>query len=79
MARGERGIPMAAVERLLKARGEKAGVERVSDKAVKYLKQQLEEIAFLIAQKAAGFAKHGKRVTIKPEDIKVAVKAVVRQ
>lgn len=78
MARGERGIPMAAVERLLKARGEKAGVDRVSDRAVKALKTELEDIAFNIAQKAIAYAKHGKRTTIKPEDIKMAVKGVVR-
>ena len=32
MARGERGIPMAVVERILKKKGEQAGVTRVSDK-----------------------------------------------
>ncbi|MEM1688141.1 MAG: NFYB/HAP3 family transcription factor subunit [Nanopusillaceae archaeon] len=78
MARGERGIPMAAVERLLKARGEKAGVDRVSDRAVKYLKQALEDVALEIAQRAAALAKHGKRTTVKSEDIKIAVKGVVK-
>jgi len=78
MARGERGIPMAAVERILKSKGVKAGVERVSDKAVKFLKTALEDLAYEIAQRANSLAKHGKRTTVKPDDIKIAAKAFLR-
>jgi len=52
MARGERGVPMAVVERILKQKGEQAGVTRVSDKAIRYLKQELEDIALEIAKEA---------------------------
>ncbi|RDD52482.1 histone [Nanoarchaeota archaeon NZ13-N] len=78
MVRGERGIPMAAVERILKSKGAKAGVERVSDKAVKFLKTALEDVAYDIAQRANSLAKHGKRTTVKPEDVKIAAKAFTR-
>jgi histone H3/H4 len=78
MARGERGIPMAAIERILRGKGTKAGVERVSDRAVKFLKAKIEDLAYEIAQEAGALAKHGKRTTVKPEDIKMAAKAVVK-
>lgn len=78
MARGERGIPMAAVERLLKRRGTQAGVDRVSDKAVRAMKEILEDVALEIAGRAAALAQHAKRTTVKPEDIKLAAKALFR-
>ncbi len=78
MARGERGIPMAAIDRIIKKAGEKYGVTRVSDKAVKLLKQYIEEFAYEVAKEAATLADHAKRTTIKSEDIKLAVKAVLK-
>ncbi|HIP66666.1 MAG TPA: histone [Candidatus Nanopusillus sp.] len=78
MARGERGIPLAAVERIIKKVGEKHGITRVSDKAVRLLKQYLEEIAQEIAGEAVALATHAKRTTIKREDIKLAAKAKVK-
>ncbi|BFI73675.1 MAG: histone family protein [Nanopusillaceae archaeon] len=79
MARGERGIPMAVVERILKQKGEQAGVTRVSDKAIRFLKQQLEDIAFEIAKEAVSLATHGKRTTVKREDIQLAVGAIFKK
>ncbi|MGB9674646.1 MAG: histone family protein [Nanopusillaceae archaeon] len=79
MARGERGIPMAVVERILKQKGEQAGVTRVSDRAIRFMKEQLEEIALEIAQNAVSLATHGKRTTVKGEDVKLAVKAVLKK
>lgn len=79
MARGERGIPMAAIERLIKSVGEKQGVTRVSDRAVRLLKSVLEEVAYEIATEALSLAKHAKRTTIKKEDIKIAAKAKVKE
>jgi len=78
MARGERGVPLAAVERLIKKVGERHGITRVSDRAVRYLKQTLEEIAQEIASRASALAKHAKRTTVKREDIKLAAKELVR-
>jgi len=42
------------------------------------LKTALEDIAYEIAQRANSLAKHGKRTTVKPEDIKIAAKAFMR-
>ena len=77
-ARGERGIPLAAVERLIKKVGQPLGITRVSDRAVRALKQYLEEIAEEIAAEAVKLAAHAKRTTIKPEDIRLAVKAKIK-
>jgi histone H3/H4 len=79
MARGERGIPMAVVERILKQKGEQAGVTRVSDKAIRYLKQELEDIALEIAKGAVSLATHGKRTTVKREDIQLATKQIFKK
>jgi len=79
MARGERGIPMAVVERILKQKGEQAGVTRVSDKAIRYLKQELEDIALEIAKEAVSLANHGKRTTVKREDIQLATKQIFKK
>ena len=62
------GIPLASVERLMK----RAGAERVSASAAKELKGILEEIAEEMSKKAAKFARHAGRKTIKPEDVKLA-------
>ncbi len=78
-ARGERGIPLAAVERIIKKVGQAHGITRVSDKAVRYLKEALEEIAMEIAEEAVRLAGHAKRTTIKPEDIKLAVKGKLKK
>ena len=63
-------LPLAAMERLLK----KAGVERVSEEAKTTLKQILEDHANDVGQKAWEMAKHAKRKTVKPEDLRLASK-----
>ena len=66
----EKLLPLAAMEKLLR----QGGAERVSDKAKEALKNTLEEKAHDIALKAIKLANHAGRKTIKPEDIKLAIK-----
>ena len=63
-------IPLAVAERILR----KAGAERVSEEAKRIFRDAIEEIAEEIAKKAVDLAKHAKRKTVKPEDVKLAVK-----
>ncbi len=66
----ERLIPLAAMEKLMR----QAGAERVSDDAKLALKEIIEDKAKEISEKAARFASHAKRKTVKSEDIKLATK-----
>jgi len=63
-------LALAAMGRLLK----KAGAHRVSDEAKVALMDVLEEYAERIGMRAVKLAKHGKRRTIKAEDIKLSIK-----
>ncbi len=65
-----RGIPLAAMEKLLK----KIGAKRVSDSGKIALREFLEELTEKIGTKALKFAEHAGRKTIKSGDIKLAVK-----
>ena len=60
-------IPLSAIEKVMK----KAGIKRASEGAKKLLRDYLEEIGMEISEKAIKLAEHGKRVTIRPEDIKL--------
>jgi len=61
-------IPLASVERLMR----KAGAERVSVEGATALRDILEEIGRGMSEKAARFAKHAGRKTVKAEDVKLA-------
>lgn len=63
-------LPLAAMEKLLK----KAGAPRVSQDAKVALQEVLEESAMSLGQKAATFASHSGRKTIKASDVKLAAK-----
>jgi histone H3/H4 len=66
----KRGIPLAAMEALLK----KAGAFRVSDKAKEHLRDIVEDKGHEIATLSLRFASHAGRKTVKAGDIKLAVK-----
>lgn len=65
-----KGIPLAAMERLLK----KAGAHRVSEDAKAALKDALEAFAEKIGKEAAEYASHAGRKTVRAEDINLAKK-----
>ncbi len=63
-------LPLAAMENILKH----SGAERVSESAKEALKAVLEEFAQDVAKDAIKYAIHAGRVTVKAEDIQLAVK-----
>lgn len=66
----KKGIPLAAMERLLR----ESGAQRVSEDAKAALKMALEEYAAKIGEGATKYAAHAGRKTVKSEDIKLATK-----
>ena len=73
MAAGE--LSIAAVHRLI----EKAGAERVGDDAAEELRRILEELAERVGKKAKDLASHAGRKTVKAEDVRLAVKEIIRE
>ena len=65
---------LAAMYRILK----KSGAERISDDAADELRKVLEEVGSRIARQAIDLSLHAGRKTIKPEDIILASKNVIR-
>ncbi len=63
-------LPLAAMEKLLKA----CGAPRVSEDAKAALKDVLEEHGEQIGRKAVEMARHAGRKTVKAQDIKLACK-----
>ncbi|WP_400219348.1 histone family protein [Methanobrevibacter smithii] len=63
-------IPKAPIARIIKD----TGAERVSEDTKAELAEYLEEVARDVAIEANNVAKIAKRKTIKPEDIKLAIK-----
>lgn len=63
-------ISKAPIARIIKD----TGAERVSEDAKAELAEYLEEVARDVAIEANNVAKIAKRKTIKPEDIKLAIK-----
>jgi len=67
-------IALASVHRIIK----KFGAERVSDSAADELRRILEIVGENVARQAVELARHAHRKTIKPEDITLASKSVLR-
>jgi DNA-binding protein len=65
---------LAAMYRVLK----KSGAERISDDAADELRKILEEVGLRIAKHAVDLSAHAGRKTIKPDDIILASKNVIR-
>jgi histone H3/H4 len=65
---------LAAMYRILK----KSGAERISDDAADELRKVLEEVGGRIARQAVDLSLHAGRKTIKPEDVTLASKNVIR-
>ena len=65
---------LAAMYRVLK----KSGAERISDNAADELRKVLEDVGVRIAKHAVDLSIHAGRKTIKPEDIILASKNVIR-
>ncbi len=63
-----RSIPLASMEKILKA----CGAERVSDDAKVALKSLLEEIADDISRNAIKLSRHAGRRTVMGSDVKLA-------
>ena len=60
-------LPKAPIERIIR----KAGAERVSDEAIKELRDAVEDLGEDIAEEAISLANHANRNTVKEEDIKM--------
>jgi histone H3/H4 len=67
-------LGLAAMYRVIK----KSGAERVSDDAADELRRLLENVAARIAAQAVDLSLHAGRKTIKPEDIRLAAKNVLK-
>lgn len=65
-----RGIPLAAMERII----EQAGADRVAEDAKEELKKICVELAQRISERSVKFAEHAGRKTVKEEDVKLAVR-----
>lgn len=63
-------LPLAAMENILKH----SGAQRVSESAKEALKAVLEEFAQEVSKDAIKYATHAGRVTVKAEDIQLAIK-----
>jgi histone H3/H4 len=60
-------IPKAPIRRILKS----AGAKRVSAESVESLSRLIEDRGIEIAAKALKFMEHGKRKTLKKEDLEL--------
>jgi len=63
-------LPLAAVERIAR----KAGVKRISAKAIKELERIADQIGLELALEAAQVARYAKRKTILNKDIKLVAR-----
>ena len=73
MVRSE--LPLALMARLMRD----AGAKRVGEDAKKALAEILDEVAQEASKKAASIAANAKRKTLRPEDIRAAVRDVMQK
>lgn len=66
----QRSIPLAAMERIIT----KAGADRVAEDAKAELKSICEELVAEYGNRAARFAEHAGRKTVKDEDVQLAIR-----
>ena len=67
-------FPLNSLEKLAREAGKAVGADRVSASATKELRNVLLETADKIAAEAVAACHHAKRVTVKREDIVLAVR-----
>lgn len=67
-------FPLFPLEKILKKAGKEVGADRVSESAVIELKNIMLEMAEKIALDAIAAARHAKRVTVRREDVQMAVR-----
>lgn len=65
---------LLAMEKILKKAGKEVGADRVATSAAEELRNVLLEISEKIAMEAVAASHHAKRVTIKREDILMAMR-----
>jgi len=70
----DKEIPLAPIDRIL----HKVGAERVSDEAIRALRDLLEKLAEDIAREALEAAKHAGRKTVTKEDVEFAVRRIFK-
>jgi len=58
----------------LKKLAKRNGVKRISSKALEEVEDFLLELTEKISKASSVYASHAKRLTIKPEDVKLAIK-----
>lgn len=63
-------FPLMPLERVMR----KAGAERVSESAIREIKEIMLEISEKISTDSIAAAKHAKRVTVKREDVILATR-----
>lgn len=67
-------FPLSPLEKILRDAGKEIGADRVATSSVKELRAVMLEMADKIAADAVAASHHAKRVTIKREDIAMAVR-----
>jgi len=67
-------FPLLPMEKILKKAGKEIGADRVATSASEELRNAMLEISDKIAIEAVAASHHAKRVTVKRDDIKMAVR-----
>jgi len=67
-------FPLLPLEKILKDVGKETGADRVSESAVLELKNIMLEMSEKIALNSVAAARHAKRVTVRREDVQMAVR-----